>query len=264
MERDDRRIHRRSHSSGHVFSGLILLAAGGLLLASRMGAPIPDWLFSWHSLLIAIGLFIGFRSNFRNPGWIIMCSVGGFFLIDDLVPGSNMHNFILPAILITVGAFFTMRPAGQWRRDKHWNRYWDKRDSGNEHADIASTITTPAGFEGTPEEGEYIDVNAVFGGVKKLILSKNFKGGEMNCFMGGTEINLLQADIQHPIQLEVNAVFGGTKIIVPSNWDVKNEVTAVFGGLEDKRSINSATHDANKSITLVGTVIFGGIEIRNF
>jgi hypothetical protein len=86
----------------------------------------------------------------------------------------------------------------------------------------------------------------------------------MNCFMGGTELNLLQADIQRPISLEVNAVFGGAKIIVPSNWDVKNHVTAVFGGLEDKRSINSAAPDPNKTVTLTGTVVFGGIEIKNF
>jgi predicted membrane protein len=264
MEQNDKGRYRRSHGSGHIFSGLILLAAGGLLLASRMGAPIPDWLFSWHSLLIAIGLFIGFRSNFKNPGWIIMLSIGGFFLIDDIMPGSNLHNYILPAILITVGAFFIMRPRGEWKRDQHWNRRWNRWDRNSEHSAAVPNVITPAGFEGTPEEGEYIDVNAVFGGVKKLILSKNFKGGEMNCFMGGTEINLLQADIQRPIQLEVNAVFGGAKIVVPSNWDVKNEVTAVFGGVEDKRSINSAMPDTNKSITLVGTVVFGGIEIKNF
>jgi hypothetical protein len=27
--------------------------------------------------------------------------------------------------------------------------------------------------------------------------------------MGGSEINFMQADIQHPIELEVNNVFGG-------------------------------------------------------
>ena len=57
--------------------------------------------------------------------------------------------------------------------------------------------------------------------------------------MGGTEINLMKADIQQPIVLEVNNVFGGAKLIVPSNWNVKNEVTAVFGGIEDKRTIST-------------------------
>jgi len=266
MEQDENRPYTRHHT-GHIFSGLLLLAAGGLLLASRMGAPVPGWLFNWYTLLIVIGLFIGIKSNFRNPGWVIMCTIGGFFLLDDVVPGYNLHNYILPFILITIGVYFIMRPRGEWRKDRHWQRMerrtdrWHRRDAGS---GIPPQVTTHTDFEGTPDEGEYIDVAAVFGGVKKLILSKNFKGGEMNCFMGGTEINLLQADIQRPISLEVNAVFGGAKIIVPSNWDVKNQVTAVFGGLEDKRSMNSGTPDPNKTVTLTGTVVFGGIEIKNF
>ena len=114
MEQDENKPYKRHHA-GHVFSGLLLLAAGGLLLASRMGAPIPGWLFNWYTLLIVIGLFIGIKSNFRNPGWVIMCTIGGFFLLDDVVPGYNLHNYILPFILITIGAYFLMRPRGDWR-----------------------------------------------------------------------------------------------------------------------------------------------------
>ncbi len=44
-----------------------------------------------------------------------------------------------------------------------------------------------------------LNINTAFGSVKKIILSKNFKGGEINNFMGGTEINLMKADIQQPI-----------------------------------------------------------------
>ena len=82
--------------------------------------------------------------------------------------------------------------------------------------------------------------------------------------MGGTEINLMKADIQQPVVLEVNNVFGGTKLIVPSNWDVKNEVTAVFGGIEDKRDINTGIPDPGKIMILKGTCVFGGIEVTNY
>src|SRR5690349_22431252 len=40
----------------------------------------------------------------------------------------------------------------------------------------------------------FIDVTAVFGGIKKNVLSKNFKGGDITSFMGGSEIDLSQAD----------------------------------------------------------------------
>ena len=82
--------------------------------------------------------------------------------------------------------------------------------------------------------------------------------------MGGTELNLLQADIQHPIILEVHNIFGGTKLIIPSNWDVKNEVTAIFGGIEDKRILNPALPQPDKIMTLKGACVFGGIEVSNY
>ncbi len=83
-------------------------------------------------------------------------------------------------------------------------------------------------------------------------------------FMGGAEINPMQADIQHPVILEVNNIFGGTKLIIPSNWDVKNEISAVFGGVEDKRSFNNSVPDSNKKILLKGSCVFGGIEVTNY
>jgi predicted membrane protein len=128
-------------------------------------------------------------------------------------------------------------------------------------ADITSTDTVVSKNNFEEEGAENIEINVAFGSVKKIILSKNFKGGEINCFMGCSEINLMKADIQKPITLEVNTVFGGAKLIIPSNWDVKNEVTAVFGGIEDKRIINSGITDPQKIIVLKGTCVFGGIEI---
>jgi predicted membrane protein len=114
------------------------------------------------------------------------------------------------------------------------------------------------------DDSEYLDVVAVFGGIKKNVQSKNFKGGEIVSFMGGSEINFMHADIQQPIELEVNNVFGGTKLIIPSNWDVKNEISAVFGGVEDKRNFSNAVPESNKRIVLKGACVFGGIEVTNY
>jgi predicted membrane protein len=94
-------------------------------------------------------------------------------------------------------------------------------------------------------------------------VSKNFRGGEIVNFFGGSEINLMQADINGRVHLEVVQVFGGTKIIVPSNWTVHSEMVAIFGGIEDKRppQLNVA---AEKVLVIQGTSIFGGIDIKSF
>ncbi len=264
MENDDIKKYQEEnqqdvnsrHGHNHMFGGLILIAAGGLLLARRLGAYIPDWLLSWQMFLIAIGLLICFKSNFRNAGGFIMILVGSAFLIGDIIPNINIQDFIWPGILIIIGIFFIIKPRTNIPRNKHWRKWEDYRTQQFNQPEYSSPDIK--------DSSEFIEINAVFGGVKKIVLSKNFRGGEINTFMGGAEINLQQADIKQTVSLEVNNVFGGTKIIIPSNWDIRNEVTAVFGGVEDKRSINLPTPDVTKSVVLRGTCVFGGIEIKNF
>ena len=267
MEQYERDIQRQGGMrSSRIWSGLILVGAGILLLAYKMGAPIPHWVFTWPVLLISFGLLTGIKSRFHNPGALIMIVVGGVFLIDQTQPDLNFHNYIVPVILISVGLVFMLRPRHNWKdmSKKDWRRmYYDNPVPANPPASF--NYADPKNINKAQEEdAEYIEINTAFGGVKKIILSKNFKGGEINNFMGGTEINLMKADIQQPITLEVNNVFGGAKLIVPSNWDVKNEVTTVFGGIEDKRAITSSIADPGKIIVLKGTCVFGGIEITNY
>ena len=263
QRRDELRRNAHQYSGGRVWSGLLLLAAGGLLLARQVGANIPDWMFHWHMLLIAIGLLISFKSGFKNAGGLIMILIGTAFLLNDIIPNAHMENFIWPGILIIAGIVFILKPKPCPK--KHWDKWEDKTRNwsnyGEQFKNQVIAESTPAMAE---EPGEYLEINAVFGSVNKLILSKNFKGGEVNCFMGGAEINLLQADIKQTTMLEINNVFGGTKLIVPGNWDVKNEITAVFGGVEDKRNASIASVDPGKIIIIKGACVFGGIEIRNF
>lgn len=262
MERDQ--VKR----SSRTWSGVILLLAGVLLLAYKIGAPIPRWIFSWPMILILIGFLMGIKSGFRNPGAFILLIVGSVFLVDKLVPDLDFHNYIFPALLIGIGLMFILRPrynwisAHRWKENQPENKWNDPSLVNNEYS---TSLITPAISAGDrQEDAEYIEANAIFGGVKKNILSKNFKGGEINSFMGGTELNLVQADIKQPVALSINNIFGGTKLVIPSNWDVKNEITAVFGGIEDKRMMNSTMTDPGKILILKGACVFGGIEVSNY
>jgi hypothetical protein len=258
MEQNDVNEYRKIGNS-RIWSGLILLAAGLLLLAYKMGAPIPSWLFTWPVLLILIGFISGFKSKFRNPGAFIMILIGSIFLIDESMPGIDFHNYIIPIILIAIGLVFILRPkrSCRFRQGRRWNNI-------NQTENASLNFENENKISGSHENAEYVNINAVFSGVKKKIVSKNFKGGEITSFMGGTEINFLQADIQHPVVLEVNNIFGGSKIILQSNWDIKNVVNDLFGGIEDKRIINNIMPDTNKTVLLKGACVFGGIEVSNY
>lgn len=252
-ERKSRWERRMEHHDGrnHIWTGLFLLAIGGLALARSMGVPVPNWLFSWQMLLVAIGLFIGFKKGFRDGGWFVPIIVGGFFMVNEFVLQGELRRHIWPMILIVLGAFFIFRP-----RKSCFGT--PKKKDGIE----AETIT-PLSEESYTQD-DIIDSTNIFSGTKKVILSKNFKGGEIVNIFGGSEIDLTQADITTAAVLEVTAIFGGATLIVPSNWAIKSEAVTIFGGIGDKRKIIPSADSPTKTLVLKGTMIFGGMEIKSY
>jgi len=247
--------HYQSRNSGALMGIFLLLIGTDYFLVDNN--VFPQWMFSWGVFLIGLGLFIGVRHNFRNPTWFILTLVGGVVLVksSDFVryfPGINV-NHVWPVGLIILGLFFIFRP----HRRNRWQDYvQDKVDSKiNEASSQASQSTLSEDF---------VDTTSIFGGIKKNIISKNFKGGDITNIMGGSEIDLTQADINGTVTIDLTQVFGGTKLIVPSNWQVKAQMAAIFGGVEDKRTVQNTALDPNKILILDGTSIFGGIEIRSY
>ncbi len=235
--------------------GVLLLIAGGALLARQLGAPLPAWLFTWPMILILVGLFIGLQLQFRNPAWLIPTGIGAFFLADRMLPDINLVPFIFPVVVIAAGLFFMLRP-------RRWQGMNCSGSNRNFTLDNRAEITDDA--SSFADRGDVLDITAIFGGVKKNVLSKHFKGGEVVAIMGGTEINLSQTDFNGRIKIETFNMFGGTKLIIPAHWDVQSEVVAIFGGVDDKRRLNGAALDPTKVVVLDGTCVFGGIEISSY
>ena len=110
---------------------------------------------------------------------------------------------------------------------------------------------------------EYLSETAVFGSVKKNVLSKNFGGGETTAVFGGIEINLLHASIQGTAVIECTQIFGGTKLIVPADWLIVSEMSSILGGIEDKR-MPQQSYSEGKKLIIRGTTLFGGLEIISY
>jgi Cell wall-active antibiotics response 4TMS YvqF len=339
---DDKTTPRRS---GRIWAGLFLVLVGAVLVLDQMGFPLPDWLFSWHALLIALGLFIGFRHGFRGGFWLILILVGAAFEFQDYYPNYELHRFIFPGILILIGIMFVLNPGkhrGGWPdnwhdqkynkwKDKEWKRQWKAQiktdcrarkwgnnapqpnqfgpgtsnpgpggppvnpdgfnSSGTPNPDPTGstgttspgpgpngtsgsgpgpsgtagpgpTTSTGSGYSGYTSE-DFLDTTAFFGGVHKKIMSKNFKGGDVVTIMGGTELDLSQADFTGMVKLDVVQIMGATKIIVPAHWEVRTDVTAIFAGFEDKR-IQPTVNNPDKVLIIDGTSLMGGIELRNY
>jgi hypothetical protein len=213
-----------------------------------------------------------------------MILVGTFFLMDQVIPGIDIHRFIWPGLFIIVGLVMLIRPKKPHWMEHNWEDRWRQKDMQRwqrrrarrgypgdySYPNVPNTSnpnTGSTGGLGNSSKGfsseDYIDATTVFGSIHKNILSKNFRGGDITIFMGGAEINLSQADIQGTAAIDITQIMGGTKIIVPANWEVRSQMTSVFGNIEDKRQ-NIGNTDPNKVLIIDGSSVFGGIEIRNY
>jgi predicted membrane protein len=271
--------------SGKVAGGLVLVVIGLALLAAKTGVFFfPHWFFTWQMFLIALGLFLGFRHSFQKPGWLVLVVIGGVFLIDDyFFFDFSLRRYFWPILIIGLGLWLMLRP----RRRSHWERQAGAEQTPpvDETAGYYTDPTTGAyggytdytgadaytsnAYTGVPDPlassvEDYVDSTAIFGGIKKNIITKNFKGGEVVSVFGGTELNLTQADMQHPVVLEATQIFGGTTLIVPPHWQVKSEMVAILGGIDDKRPAMQNGYDPNKILILKGTTLFGGLNIKSY
>jgi predicted membrane protein len=252
-QRWEKRMER--HGEGHIWTGLFLLVIGGVALAKSFGAPLPEWLFTWQMLLIAIGLLIGLKKGFRDGGWFVPILIGGVFMANEYFFNGELRQHIWPLILIIVGVFIILK-AGR----KKWTSVTPQKNTTN----LAERENLSAPDEENITQDDFINSTCIFSGAKKVILSKKFKGGDMVNIFGGCEIDLTQADMTSTAVLDVTAIFGGATLIVPSNWAIKSEAVTIFGGIGDKRKILPMTEGPSKTLVLKGTMIFGGMEIRSY
>ncbi len=259
---ENRRRHCNENRTGTVLAGLFLLLVGIVAILRQTIFDFPSWVLSWPMILIAVGIFIGLKNGFRGPGWVILIGLGCIFLADKIVPGADLKPFIWPFIIIALGLFmiFGAGSRRRWMRQRWGVDEVDKREIDSPAEDNFSN----AAFEAKDDNDDFVESTAILGSSKKVILSKNFKGGDITSFMGGTEINCSQAEITGRVKLDITQIFGGTKLIVPAHWTIKSTVTSIFGGFEDKRSPSGVNPDPDKVLVLDGTTIFGGIEIKSY
>jgi len=249
---------KEEHRGGRAFGGLIVVGVGVILLLKQMGTFLfPQWLFTWQMLLIVLGLFIGVRHGFRSwGGWLIMMLVGGIFLVKDYFPQYELSDYIWPIAIIIVGIFIMLRP----KRHHGWERY---HHYGHHHREKWEKWQKWQTAQTVPPSGEdYIDSVSIFAETNKVVVSKNFKGGDIVNIFGGCNLDLTQADFTGTITLDVTQIFGGAKIIVPSNWKIITKMTSVFGGLEDKRPPALLKEDPEKTLIIEGTSVFAGISLQ--
>lgn len=237
-------------SNNHIWIGAFLLVIGSLFLLRRLGIDFPDFLFSWQMFIIGLGVYIGVRKNFEGPGWLILVLVGSLLLINEYFVYGELRRFIFPITLIGAGLFFIFRPRAPKFEQKVMNPVTGEYET---------TIINSA----NASIDDFVESTSVFGGTKKKVFSKNFRGGDIVNIFGGSEIDLTHADFTGSSIVEVTTIFGGATILVPANWNVISNAVAILGEVKDKRGVFNNPEN-NKTLIIKGTVIFGGVDIKSF
>jgi cell wall-active antibiotic response 4TMS protein YvqF len=262
-----------------IFRWEMILVVVGISIGVKSGFRDFGWI-----AVTGIGLF--FLSDDIFPNWdpsrflfpAIILAVGAFILLQKLSPGTRDFGLGHRPPNGISGDFEDTdeaRPAtdASARNVRHTEVQTDVLSGekfGNHYeatgyADPASNrdpaFTNQAPVDPELMREEELEIVSVFSAVNRKVFSKNFVGGEIVCVFGGSEVNLMNADIlQGPITVEVVCVFGGATLFIPPNWNVRSQMGSVFGGVDDKRK--NALPDPSKTIIVTGVCIFGGLEIK--
>jgi len=116
-------------------------------------------------------------------------------------------------------------------------------------------------YQETAHADNYINTTAIFGEVKKYVLSKDFRFGQVTNVCGRTTIDFSHADIHGRVELETTQLCGEIRIKAPSDWHVVPEVTNFLIVIDDKRRNPSLNIENNKILILRGVGIFATIKI---
>jgi predicted membrane protein len=223
-------------SQGRIFWGILLIFLGVLFLLDQMdridfGDLVGRY---WPVIFILIGVSILLSNNFKNVGsGVFFILFGAFFLLFRLrVLDRALWHYIWPLAIIGAGLWILLRPA--WHPD---------REKASESA------------------GDDLNINQVFSGTSRKIVSQSFRGGKADVVFGSAEIDLRGARLAGgQATLVLSAVFGSIEVYVPRDWQVQIQGTPVLGSIESHRKAPGAA--AAETLTIKGSAVFGSVEVK--
>lgn len=227
--------------------GLILLGVLYFLKeVDIIGEQLNHVIFSLPTGVLVIGIILFVNSRRKSLAYLLIAlgSAGMIIKSFDL----DYSDFIVPVILLSLGFYIIYRHVEKQREVELKSDADSLRDQYRSEYDVLEEVS-------------------VFGGNKKIINSKNFRGGNITIIFGGSEIFLRDCELSDGENvLDLFVIFGGCDLTVPSNWNVKIDVVSLFGGFSSKRYNYSKSDDVdeNKTLVIKGLVLFGGGEMKVF
>jgi predicted membrane protein len=234
------------------------MTIGGIFLLGNMGfLDVRQVLAFWPVILIVFGVvkIVGSRHHGQSAG-ISLVVLGLFFLLGSFGIIRMTFRELWPILPIGLGALMLWRAA--------FVRHQLPGPANPGQSGPAGSDDTSFNFHSsTTSSNSVVSANAILAGVERRVNSQDFRGGNVRVIMGGCNLDLRGASMTptHQPVLEVFALCGGIQIRVPEDWTVVSELEVILGGVDDRKA--EPPRDESKRFILRGTVLMGGVEIRN-
>jgi len=234
------KMRKRGRYSGLV-PGAVILAIGAIFLLDNMGIVRAGQFFQFWPLILIFAGIVKLLDPCRRAWGAMLLVIGILLQLNQLGYGHFSWGEMWPMVLIAAGGFAM------------WSAFQARK--------VTDGLTTNPSDPRTT-----LNESAIFGGVQKRLNAKEFRGGQLQSLFGGIEIDLRDADIaENEAVLYANAIFGGIELRVPESWYVAARGQGIFGGFTDSTRFTGLGDPdrPKKTLVVMGTAIFGGVEIRN-
>jgi predicted membrane protein len=221
-----------------IVLGLGIIVIGVLFLLGNLDIiDSHDYLRFWPAILIVIGVsyLIQSQDGSRRVWGVILTFIGAGMLLDRLYFIDFSIWSYWPLILVFVGGMMI------------WKSMMFSKSATTDNLDSG-------------DNNSFIKAMAILGGFRRTSNAQDFKGGELTTIMGGLEIDLRDASMKGEAVIDIFTIMGGVEMRVPDDWLVIIEGFPFMGGFEDK---TRPPKDSAKRLIIKGTVIMGGLEIKN-
>jgi len=260
---------RRTGGSPGIFLGLLILSLGVIFFLDQQGIfPAREaFHFFWTAILIFWGVqIVVYARHGSGQLWgAFMILLGTLFLANELGFLHIRVAALWPLALIAFGVWMLLRATGRIPPRPGSCDWWDL--SGKVRTSVYSA-GGPGAAEPPAANPDFADAEfnqtAIFSGFKRRITSQHFKYAKVATVFGGFNIDLTRADMDsNQAVIHVDSVFGGGEIRVPETWNVQIEGSALAGAFVDETYPKPADSRPLKNFIVRGSVVFGGVVIKN-
>ena len=242
-----------------VALGLVVIAVGVLFTLDKLGyVNAGEFWEYWPVLLIAVGIgrVLQHRGTQGRGFGVALIVLGTWFLLSNLDLIHYRFGDVWPLLLVVLGIMMVWRAITGPFFESPRRRLKEAIAAGDGSAAVGGLATSGSDTSST------VNSFALLGGVKRKVVSQDFRGGALTAIMGGCELDLRHASISSgQAVIDTFALWGGIEIKVPQEWSVVVQGTPILGAFDDKTV--RVGGDGSKVLVIKGVALMGGVELKN-